>query len=61
MSKKVDVKLNIQENNCVDGIIILISPELHKLIKEDKAFLKQIFDNILDDVEVDNNGDIKCM
>lgn len=42
MTEKVDIKLNIQENNCVDGIIILISPELHKLIKEDKAFLKQI-------------------
>jgi len=52
MTEKVDVKLNVQENNCVDGIIILISSELYELIKEDKTVLKQIFDNILDDVEV---------
>lgn len=52
MTKKVDVKLNIQENNCVDGIIILISSELYELIKEDKTVLKQIFDNVLDDIEV---------
>lgn len=59
MTENVDVKLNIQKNNCVDGIIILISPELHKLIKEDKTFLKQIFDNVLDDIEVDNDGDLE--
>ena len=52
MTEKVDVKLNVQENNCVDGIIILISSELYELIKEDKTVLKQIFDNVLDDVEV---------
>lgn len=52
MTENVEVKLNIQENNCVDGIIILISSELYELIKEDKTVLKQIFDNVLDDMEV---------
>ena len=42
MTGKVDVKLNIQENNCVDGIIILISSELYELIKEDKTFLLNV-------------------
>lgn len=54
MSEKVDIKINVQENNCVDGIIILISPKLHELIKENKTVLEQIFDNILDD----NDGDV---
>ena len=52
MTENVEVKLNIQENSCVDGIIILISSELYELIKEDKTVLKQIFDNVLDDMEV---------
>ena len=58
MTENVEVKLNIQENNCVDGIIILISSELYELIKEDKTVLKQIFDNVLDDMEVQNDGDV---
>ena len=52
MTEKIDVKLNVQENNCVDGIIILLSSELYKLIKEDKTYLKQIFDEVLENIEV---------
>ena len=52
MTEKVEIKLNVQENNCVEGIIILISTELYELIKEDKTVLKQIFDNVLDDIMV---------
>lgn len=52
MTEKVEVKVNIQENNCVDGIIILLSSELYKLIKEDKTYLKQPFDNMVEHIEI---------
>ena len=52
MTKKIDVKINVQENNCVDGIIILLSSELYELIKEDKIYLNQLFDNVIENIEI---------
>ena len=54
MTEKEDVKVNIQANDCVDGIIILLSSGLYESIKKDKTFLKQIFDTIVKDIEIDN-------
>ena len=53
MTEKIDIRVNIQENSCVDGIIILLSSELYELIKEDKTALKQTFDTIVENVEID--------
>ena len=52
MTEKIDVKINVQENNCVDGIIILLSSELYELIKEDKIYLNQLFDNVIENIEI---------
>lgn len=50
MTEKEGVKVNIQANDCVDGIIMLFSSELYELLKEDKIFLKRIFDNVLENI-----------
>lgn len=50
MTEKIDVKLNVQHNDCVDGVIILLSSESYESAKEDKIFLKRIFDYVLENI-----------